>query len=295
MKTQKKGVLFVLAAGIFWGIIGIFVRMFGRYGLESLQVTFIRVIFSTLFLVSGTFLYNKKLLKIRLRDCWCFLGTGICGFTFFNYCYFTTMRYTSLSVAAVLLYTAPVIVMILSIFLFQEKLSVRKLGAFALAFGGCVCSVGILSGEVSLSFQGILLGLGSGLGYGLVTIFNRYALQRGYHSLTIVIYTMVFASIGTACIVDIKPVVQVLVKDPKLLPICCLFAILCTILPNLFYTLGMEQMENGKAAIIASIEPIAATITGVIAFQEGLDIFGVIGILFMIAALAILNQKPGCS
>lgn len=291
MKKQKLGVCYVLAAGILWGVIGIFIRIFAQNNLASLQVTFIRVIFSAVFLISGTLLYDRSLLKIRLRDCWCFIGAGILGFTFFNYCYFTTMQYTSLSVAAVLLYTAPVIVMILSVFLFHERLNLRKIGAFALAFGGCVCTVGLFGGELALSAKGILLGFGSGLGYGLVTIFNRYALQKGYHPLTIVIYTFVFAVIGIAWMIDITPVVQTVFQVKGLFFISCLFAVVSTILPNLAYTLGMKYMENGKAAIIASVEPIAATVTGVIVFHEKLDLYGIVGILLMIAALVILNGK----
>ena len=290
---QKMGIACVLAAGILWGILGIFVREFNAEGLQSLQITFIRVTFSSLCLIVGLFLYDRKLLKIQLRDCWCFIGPGIIGFTFFNYGYFTTMQYTSLSIAAVLLYTAPVFVMTFSIFLFKEQLTKHKIAAFVLAFGGCTCSVGLFGSEHAISWQGILLGLGSGLGYGLVTVFTRYALQRGYHSLTIVLYTMIFASIGTAVAADIGPVFQVLAAEPLLIPHGFLFAVLCTILPNLFYTLGLERLENGKASIIASIEPIAATVTGVIAFHELFDIWGALGIALMIAALIVLNRNQG--
>ena len=53
------------------------------------------------------FIKDKNLFKIKLRDLWCFAGTGLLSIVFFNLCYFKEITITSLSVAAILLYTAP--------------------------------------------------------------------------------------------------------------------------------------------------------------------------------------------
>ena len=86
---------------------------------------------------------NRSKLKVRLKDLWCFFGTGIFSILFFSYCYFTTIQLTSLSVACILLYTAPVFVMVLSVFLFREKITLQKLMALVLAFAGCVLVTGL--------------------------------------------------------------------------------------------------------------------------------------------------------
>ncbi len=100
-------------------------------------------------------IFDRKLFVIRLKDLWCFLGTGICSIVFFNFCYFKAITMTSLSVAAILLYTAPAIVMVLSYFLFKEKLTKRKLLALAMTFAGCVLVTGILTEKGSVSFGGL--------------------------------------------------------------------------------------------------------------------------------------------
>ena len=87
--------------------------------------------------------FRRELLRIRLRDLWCFLGTGIGSIVFFNYCYFKTISLTSMSVAAVLLYTAPAIVMVLSRILFGERFTVRKVTALVMTFVGCIFVTGI--------------------------------------------------------------------------------------------------------------------------------------------------------
>ena len=100
----------ILLAGILWGTMGLFVRGLNADNLNAMKIVEIRVFFATLILGLFLLLYNKKLFVIRLKDIWCFIGTGICSLTFFNFCYFQTILTTSMSVAAILLYTAPVIV-----------------------------------------------------------------------------------------------------------------------------------------------------------------------------------------
>ena len=85
---------------------------------------------------------EPKQFRIRLRDFWCFFGTGICSLLFFTYCYFQAITIMDLSTAAVLLYTAPSIVMVLSLLLFHERITAQKLVALVLAFAGwCLVSL----------------------------------------------------------------------------------------------------------------------------------------------------------
>ena len=118
---KKLAFVFILAAGILWGSMGLFVRRLNSMGLASMDIVALRAAVTLVVLLLYMVLFRRKLLKIRLRDLWCFLGTGICSIVFFNLCYFKAITLTSLSVAAVLLYTAPVIVMVLSYFLFRES------------------------------------------------------------------------------------------------------------------------------------------------------------------------------
>ena len=73
----------------------------------------------------------------------------------------------SLSTAAILLYTAPTIVMLLSALFFKEKITPIKLAALVMAFAGCCLVSGLGQGENALSLGGLLFGLGSGVGYAL--------------------------------------------------------------------------------------------------------------------------------
>ena len=168
---------------------GLFVRTLNAAGLQTMDIVFLRAVVTAVVMVVYLFLFNRKLLVIHLKDIWCFLGTGIASITFFNYCYFKCIEEASLSIAAVLLYTAPAIVMVLSYVLFREKLTGKKIISLIMTIGGCILVTGVFEETQIINANGILLGLGAGLGYALYSIFSRYALERGYHSLTITCYT----------------------------------------------------------------------------------------------------------
>ena len=286
---KKPAPFFVLLAGILWGTMGIYVRRLNALGFTTIEIVAVRSVVTAVLLLCILFFYNKEMLKIRLKDIWWFAGTGILSIVFFNYCYFKAITMTSLSVAAVLLYTAPAIVMVLSAFLFREKITIVKMISLAATFAGCVFVTGLAGGAKSLNVAGILAGLGAGFGYALYSIFSRYAIERGYHSLTISFYTFVFASVGVLPLADINIIYDACVKDFSIAGFYLVFALISTVVPYILYTLGLTGLENSKASIIASIEPVTATVLGLVLFHEKMTIHNVIGILLVLGAIVICN------
>lgn len=288
---KKIAPLLILLAGVLWGCLGIFVRKLNSAGLFSMDIVALRAIVTCLAMGIFLVIYDRKLFSIRLKDVWCFIGTGICSIIFFNFCYFEAVSLTSLSVAAVLLYTAPAIVMVLSFFLFQEKFSVTKIVSLIMTFVGCLLVTGIVTNPGHVTVMGILVGLGAGFGYALYSIFSRYALNRGYNTLTITFYTFLIAAAGSLFLADTGQIGRTALSSPALAILSIALGLLCTVVPYLTYTLGLQYVENSKASIIASIEPVTATLLGVFIFREEIDFFGVLGVVVVILALAICHKK----
>lgn len=292
-KDQRSGKLIfsvcVLAAGCMWGLMGLLVRSLGAVGISSMEICFIRSIVTLISLFLIILLFRRNAFLIRIRDIWCFIGTGAFSVTFFNFCYFKTMTLTSLSVAAVLLYTAPAFVMLMSAVLFQEKLSLQKIAALVIAFLGCTFVSGIVGGAGTLSVKGILYGLGAGFGYALYSIFGRYALQKGYDSLTISFYTFLCSSICTLFLADKGIVADAFAGNPALVFWTILLVLIVTLFPYLLYTRGLSGVENGTASVLASIEPVVATLVGVIVYKEKLNVWNVIGIGMVLLSIVLIN------
>lgn len=279
----------VLLAGVLWGVIGIFVRALDGVGADSMQIVFLRSFFSAVLLFLSLALFGREYIKIRLRDLWCFLGTGLCSLAFFNFCYFYSITTVSLSVASVLLYTAPAFVAVMSAFLFRERLNGARLLCLGLAIVGCVLVTGVLFEEHAPSFYGILTGLGAGFGYALYSIFGRYALNRGYHTFTVNLWTFIIASISIVWFArPLDLLCKVAAVDFPWYAVIGLVAV-STLLPYLLYTYGLTGMESGRASVIATVEPVVATLTGGIFFGERLTLANAIGILLVLSAVVLLN------
>ncbi len=285
--------LLVLMAGCLWGVIGVFVRKLNVIGFDSMEIVALRAISTSILLLVFLLIYDIKMLRIRLKDFWCFIGTGILSIVFFNFCYFKAMTLTSLSVAAVLLYTAPVIVMLLSAILFHEKITVTKILALVATFVGCILVTGVVGFPGSVSVGGILAGLGAGLGYALYSIFSRYALERGYHPFTISFYTFLLAMVGTIPFCGDRFIINIYKSDAGVIIFCLTFGLVSTVIPYIVYTLGLKEMENSRASVIASIEPVTATLLGVFVYHEKLTISNVIGIILVMCAIIICSGKQG--
>jgi len=283
----------ILLAGCLWGTMGLFVHRLNTVGINTMQMVEIRAIVTAVLLFVILGIFKPALLKIRLRHIWCFMGTGILSVVFFNFCYFTTIENSSMAVAAVLLYTSPVFVMLLSRLLFKETLTAKKWIALALAVGGCVLVSGLLSGNDPLTAFGFLTGIGAGFGYALYSVFSRYAIRYGYSGWTITAYTFLFAAVGGAFLTDFNGIGAALQTAPlSLSGFFILFAAVTTLFPYLFYTAGLQQVENSKAAVIVSIEPVVAALLGLLRGEYPAPIT-VVGIICILTAVFLLSyQKP---
>mgnify|MGYP002512776876 CR=1 FL=1 len=189
-------IIFVLLAAVAWGAAGLFVRnVEGQIG--EMQLAFCRALFSSFIFAVIILIKDIKLFKINLKDLWLFAAAGVFSIVLFNFSYYTTMSLTTLSVAAVLLYTAPFFVVIISLFLFGEKLSLAKSVALIVAFLGCCLVTGVFNDISQIGGKAIVFGLLTGFGYALYTVFSELLIRRGYKTLTITFYIFLMAAFGS--------------------------------------------------------------------------------------------------
>ncbi len=282
--------LWIIIAGVCWGSIGLFTKVMTRFGFTEMEMLFVKGVVSVIFLAILLFVKDKKSFRLKKKgDVLYFVGTGILSFTFFSWCYMKSINLTSVGVAAVLLYTAPTIVMLLSIVLFKERMTKRKGIVLFMTLCGCGMITGLLKGQFMLTPLGLLVGLGSGFGYALYSIFGTFALRRGYNSITVSFYTFVMASAFIAFCVNPVHVVREITNTGQW-PLCITFAIMTTVVPYLCYTKGLSVLPASKASVTATIEPVVAAIVGILVFKEGVSISKIGGILLVVGAVVLMNM-----
>ena len=292
-ENQKRniGPALIILAGCFWGSMGIFVRRLSGFGFSPIQIVTLRITVAALVFCLVLLVKDRSGFRIALRDLPLFLGLGFGSILFFTVCYFSAITIMPLSTAAILLYTSPIWIMLMSALFFREKLTGIKLIALALAFAGCVLVSGI-SGE-GLTLTGLLLGLGSGLGYGLYSILGTVALRK-YSPYTVTTYTFLFAAAGSWLVcgpADMVSRFSAADNVPGLLLFCVLTGLVTAVVPFLAYTLGLRTVEAGRAGILATVEPLVAALVGILVFSEPLTLLSGAGIALILAAVVLLNRN----
>lgn len=290
-RMNSKLALFYIGVGAsLWGIIGVFVTHLYELGFTATQVVTIRTLSTSLFLAIYVMIKNRDLFKIKITDSRYFIGTGVISIVFFNWCLFRAMEETSISIAFVLLYTAPVFVTIFSRILFKESFTTRKIIALFVTLVGCSFVIGLLpNSNNTFSSLGFILGLGSGFFYALYSIFGKFALKK-YDSLTVTFYTFLFATIAVTPFSGVWKIIPLFSNLDVWLYVSGL-GFLSTMLPFLLYTKGLTVIESSRASILATIEPVVASLTGYFMFHEQLNLWQYFGIVLVILAVMIVQEK----
>lgn len=278
----------IIIAGVCWGLIGLFSNYLSAAGLRPEQITVIRCVLACFVIGGYLLIFKRGAFKVRVKHLWIFLGTGVLSIAFYNVCYFACINMCGLSFAAILLYTAPCFVVLLSAVFFKEHLTRQRGFALIIAFVGCLLVVGVGSGQTSLSRLGILVGLASGIGYALYSIFARVALKH-YEAPTVMFYTFLFASLALLPFSEPINIVSLALDSASVFEVMIALALISTVTPFACYTTGLAHMETGKASIMAFVEPMVSLLLGVMVFGEVLTLQNMIGVIGILGAVVLLN------
>ena len=280
--------LCILGAGSLWGIISIFVSHLQQSGFNSLEIVALRALCTAVIMFLWILWRSPAKLLINWNDLPYFIGTGVGSIVFFNYCYFYAIRLIGGSaVPALLLYTAPAFVLVLSAVFFAERITKAKFAALAVIFFGLILVTGAFSSEQQISLEALLWGLGAGLGYALYSIFGKFVVKR-YNASTITFYTFLIASIVSVPFSGILTHISQIFTQMTILSAVGM-GFFCTVLPFLLYTKGLSGMEAGRASLAATIEPIVACLVGIFYFNEQISLTEGIGMLLILSSIITLN------
>ena len=288
--SSALGSLLVLFAACLWGCTGLFVGRITAAGLTSMEIVVLRGFLTAAVLVPIMLAVDPSLFRVRFKDWWCLIGSGLCSMLFFNYCYYSNIQETSPAVAVVLLFTAPVFVTVLGRIFFKEKITWNKIVAVLLILIGCALVSGLVGESAHITRRGLLLGLGSGFGYSLYSIFSRCALNRHYSPLTITFYTFLLSAVGGAFLVDVPHTVSaVTTQGVALWGPLMVYVLIGTVGAYLMYTAGLRHLDTSKAAVLKAAEPVSTTVLQIAVLDVWPDTLGLVGVGLLVLAIVVMN------
>ena len=126
-----------------------------------------------------------------------------------------------------------------------------------------------------------------GFCYALYSIFSTYALRK-YQVITVTFYTFLFGAAAALLIGDPVDTFRIIANPTGILWALAL-GIISGAVPYFLYTLGLSRVDPSHAAVIATAEPVVASLIGIFFFRESADVFTVMGIVLIIGAAVMLN------
>lgn len=281
----------VALAAIFWGLAGGIGGILIEDGWEPSVVSFYRGFIGLMFVLVwlGLRPHHSGLANKQLWLWATIAGLGVAGnFTF----YFISIEHGNVAVAATLMYCAPVFVYLISFTLRLERPSPFKWAAIALVMLGIVLLTQLYEVSASdLSLIGVATGLLAGLCYAMFIFGFKYAAPHGSPQ---AILAVAFTVLSIVLILpsDIDQVVSVVGASSW--PLFLTLGILGAGLSFIFYIVGLKYTLPALASMVAMVEPITATLFGVVVLAESLGVIQVTGmalILITVTTMSVLSSR----
>jgi len=233
-----------------------------------------------------------RTIRVPARALPFFAAYGVLGFALFGLIFFAALERTTVSIAVVLLYTAPAFVVLLSAVLWRERFAANRIIALLLALVGVVLVTGaagaVLAGKATLSFPALLFGLGAGLGYAVYTLFSKVATER-HGAFASLFWSFAFAAAALALLAS--PITPFL-RSPDHTLLLLALGIVPTMLPYGLYLIALRHLRASTAAMLASLEPAVAALLAALLLNERLDAWQLVGMSLIVAAAVLLARRP---
>ena len=288
MKKSQAYALIVLSSFMF-GTSGIFVRLLSPYGFTSMQMTALRGVISAIALSLYVLVTKRQLFKTNIKSLLLFALSGVFMFLAAS-CYYTSMGYTTIATAVVLMYSAPIYVLLFSVLFLKEKLTVTKTVAMAVMLVGMALVSGIVGG-MDFNFWGVLFAIAAGVAYAAYNIVAKIEMKHDNDPLTAMIYCYITMGVLATLCADVPAMVELTVQGPPILWLLMVGIGLCTCaIPYLIYTTTLKYVPAGTASVLSLSEPMAAILYSVVFFQEQPTLPMIVGIVLILGAVFLISR-----
>ena len=257
-RGTARGYLLACAAAVLWGFSGVVTKFLLRRRLLPEELLLFRTVFASLLMLGWLRLTAPRLLRVQRSDLRYFILLGLFGMATSQGFYYFALSYTSVGIALLIQYQAPVLLMIYGVLSGTERVGAGKLLAAATAIGGCALMIyGQAGGPGNLSLPGALFALGSAFGFAFYSGFGKRGLLH-YDPRTMVTY----AFIVSALVWTLRlPPWRVPWRNYDLATIAFFIylAAVATILPFILYFASLRYLEPSRSSLTSMLEPVVAT------------------------------------
>ncbi|GKU25949.1 DMT family transporter [Clostridium folliculivorans] len=278
----------ILLAMIIFGSIGIFVK---NINLPSLEIAFLRATIGSLFLFSFSVIGKQKIFISRIRENVIPLILSGIAIGFNWILLFQAYKYTTVSIATISYYFAPMFVIIAAPFILKEKLTGTKLACLIAALIGIVMILnsGESAGEFSQNIKGILYGLSGAALYATVVLTNKFI--KGLSGFDTTLIQLVVSAITLLPFIIYRgEIMKVSTLGAKGIMFVLIVGVIHTGIAYLLYFTAMKSLESHSIAILSYIDPISAVVFSTLLLSESITVVQIIGGIIVLLSTFLVER-----
>jgi drug/metabolite transporter (DMT)-like permease len=293
-----RGYLLIASAALCWGAAATLGKAVfngalftGRSAIDPVILAQTRTSFSLLVLAPALLIaQGARALRVSRRDLLLSLLVGIVGIAGSNFFYYLAIQKSTVATAITVQYTAPVWVLLYLVARKQQRATVKRMAAVAMALFGSMLVVGIGSSTgFRFSSVGVLAALAAAFTYAFYNVGAAEVVQRRPSWLV-----MLYALLGSVLFwLVLNPPWKVWAQhySPKQWGFLAAFAMISMLLPFNLYFAGLKYLDPTRAIVTSCLEPPFAIIFAAIFVAERIGALQICGMILVLTA-TLLIQMP---
>lgn len=300
MKTPSNGATYGIVLATFGTILfstkAVLIKMAYAYSVDPVTLLTLRMFFAMPFYVVIASRARKGAVPLQFRDIWQVILFGILGYYIAGLLDFIGLTYISVDLERLLLYTYPMMVLILSVFFFGKPFTQREMLALGITYGGValvvVNDMGNL-GTTTYLVQGVILVLMSALAYAFYLIGSQQIILR----LGVSRYTALamLAATGGSLLhfAASKPIEHLLNLPLAIYGYGLALGVFATVLPSFMTSAGIARIGAAKTAIIGAVGPVATLILAWALLSEPITPVQIGGTVLILYGVSMASKVKG--
>ena len=288
----SSGLLLAAAGSIAFSGKAIIVKLAYRHGVDAITLVMFRMLFALPFFIAMAWWAGRHQAPLTRKDWLGVLGLGFSGYYLSSFLDFLGLQYISASLARLILYLNPTLVLVLGWVLYKRKITYRQGMAMAVSYSGVLL---VFGHEVSLVGENIALGtilvFGGAITYALYLTYSGQLVQRLGSLRLAGLATTVACFFCILQFVLLKPVAALNVV-PEVIWLSMLNAIVCTVLPVLMIMMAIERIGPGLTSQIGMIGPLSTLTMGAFFLNETFNLWILMGTVLVLSGVFWVTKAP---
>lgn len=261
-----------------------------RHSIDPLILSQTRTSFSLLVLISVLAVRGGwpriRLPRADLLRC---LVLGILGVAISNYFYYVAIQRTSVAIAIIVQYTAPVWVLLYVVARGKQQLTLQRVAAVAVAITGIALTIGLIGGKSSLHLDayGVFAAVLASFSFAFYNV-GGHSILLNHDRWRVLVWTLVSASVFW---LFLNPPWRLTAYSYTLSQwlFLVIFSMISVLGAFSLYFLGLQYLEPSRAIIASCLEPVFSIVLAAALLGEGVRPIQVLGIVFVLSAIVIVQ------